>query len=172
MITRRHALKLAASLPVVVPAIARADADRALDLPLDPPAKTDDPSIYNPVEFAESLSGHAYGWLRDATGHMAPEALAEMEQAFHDLEQAVPALTMNPRITHLWEMVNEKVWNFATEVEWSGIRAGAAYENLRLAMLTPVRTCWECAATYSRGRATCATCNGTGVVATPGVAAR
>jgi hypothetical protein len=171
MITRRDALRFAATLPIVGPALAASatNVDAALDLPLDVPEKTSGTSIYDPVEFAESMNSHALGYLKDSTGHMAPEAYAAMNQAFADLYHAVPCIATTANGQHCFDLAQEAALSFAVEVEWSGLRAGAAYEYLRLALLTPMRTCPDCFAD-PKTMATCGTFSGRGVVPTPGVA--
>lgn len=176
MITRRDALRFVAAMPAVVPALAMSAKDAAAELDkalANVPAKTERDSVLDPVGFAERLNGIDFGFNGFC---VAPEEEADLMRLFHELEQEVPELKTKPRARELYNELSDAAFDYAIESGWAGVRAGAAYENLRLALLGPTRICPECLSYFERhgmgpSREECTRCGGTGVVATPGVVA-
>jgi hypothetical protein len=125
---------------------------------------TETNSLTDPVAFAE----HVYGI--DWTGelNLAPESYATVNRLMHELAQAAPVLAERETPAgQLWGELSDAVYRLADEMGLSGVRLGAACEHFRAAIVPPMRICPDCLNMFDppRDRATCRTCDGTGVVA-------
>ncbi len=184
MMTRRDALNFAAAQPLAQPAMAPGAATTALDEPLDPgsaPARQPvwkmDP--FDPASFADGFDGIDTGDLCD---HIAAVEMAEYKQAREAVLTSLPLLR-DVRSDHPWHKMDEAALGMWITAWAAGIRAGAAYENLRLALVGPRRLCRACHGIGRTGPAgevlyghhdqvefqACATCEGVGTAPTPGV---
>jgi len=185
MMSRRKVLEFAAAAGVAraaVPfALAPEEAAAALDAPLDAaPVERDlgfrryanDP--YDPIGFAESVDGEDWPEL---VNHISPEAMADYTQHRDAMIDAMPILDALP-FDHPWAKMDEAALSMWSMAWMAGVRAGAAYEHLRLALLTPIRVCptchghgalWDGSPFRHRGgeRAVCPDCGGRGTGPTP-----
>ncbi len=183
MLTRRDTLKLAAAAAAarsLAPTITPAEAARLLDAPLDPghlpvrqrPGSPEYLDIYDPVSYAMELEGIDLPPLAE---HIAPEAMAAYRQARATMVQAVPVLADLP-VSHPWTKVDEAAMALWCDAWTAGVRAGAAYEQLRQAVLGPTRVCGACDGFGIAGKGApdvhadayerCRACGGVGTVAT------
>lgn len=184
MITRRDALRLAgaATGPGAAPfAVSPAEAAALLDKPasvdpggLRPSAWAAD--FLDPVGFAEALDGVDF---RDLFENGAAAEMADYKQAFDALFDAEPALRDVP-LDHPVHRLDEAGLAMWVTAWMAGVRAGAAYEHLRQAMVTPRHICERChghgrlweGGPYRNGRAweaaeACPACDRAGTVPTP-----
>ncbi|MDP9356562.1 MAG: hypothetical protein M3R02_14995 [Chloroflexota bacterium] len=184
MLTRRDTLKLAAAAAAArsfAPTVMPAEAARLLDAPLDAgwlpvhqvPGGMGVPDVYDPASYAAELDGID---LPSLAQHVAPEAMATYRQARATMVQEMPALADLP-VSHPWTQLDEASMSLWCDAWTAGVRAGAAYEHLRQAVLGPTRICGICdgfgvvgngapdahANEYERCRA----CGGIGTVTTP-----
>ena len=143
-VSRRQALQLAAitaTAPAVRFAFTPEEAAALLAEPLviDPgPGKRFDHDFANPVTFAEDLDGidfeqHAFG--------AAAEQWAVWKQLMAEVAAAAPEAFSAPGTAHLLGQLDDAVSDLATYAHWAGIRAGAAYEHLRLALMPARQVC-------------------------------
>ena len=148
MMTRRTVLELAlaagaarAAPPFALPP---QEAAAALDAPFDAaplgtgPSRrrfTNDP--YEPIDVAESLDGEDIPALMD---HIAPQARAADKQAREAMVDEMPVLARLP-VPHPWHDMDEEAIGPSMESSMAGVRVGAAYEHLRLALLAPAHVC-------------------------------
>ena len=153
MMTRRDALKAAAALGAAsVPTLA-VTPEQAAAL-LDAPATFDpgrgrtiaaeDADFGDPIRFAEALDGLDF---RDLFEHGAAVQMAEYKQAVNALIDRYPELREQegePPESRLLTRLDEAAITMWTLSWMAGVRAGAAYEHLRLAMVTPRRLCPAC----------------------------
>ncbi|MDP9357780.1 MAG: twin-arginine translocation signal domain-containing protein [Chloroflexota bacterium] len=182
MLTRRDALKFAAlaaatSAPLVT--ITPAEAARLLDEPMGPgPAPVSrspwDIDVYDPVRFAEVMDGVD---MPEVAGHVTPAELAAYKQLRGALLRELPILDGMPA-NHPWHLMDEAALGMATQAWMAGVRAGAAYENLRRALVGPTRSCsacWVIGSVDPNGKRSdaggpepCSMCQGNGVIAASG----
>jgi hypothetical protein len=155
MITRRDALKLAAASAAAAPfAAPPARAAALLGAPAaDPPAVVGpdvppgstyiaDTPIYDPAAFAGDVI--AMDRYDDLWDHVAPAAAAEYKQQRQRLAALVPSVPLLGDLDNPWWKVDEAVTALTMESFEAGIRAGAAAEHLRLALVGPARDCRAC----------------------------
>ena len=192
MITRRDALKLAAlaagGAPFAVPpeqAAALLDAPAVDQNPLaagvpaggawEPRAPT-----YDPAGFARDLvRGEALDDGEDLLCHVAPDEMAAYKQALAALYRDLPILRSVPH-DHPINRLDEAALSAWSAAFAQGVRAGAAAEHLRLALLGGSRECRRCqghgavwggsgylVAFDPDGEEPCPTCGGRGTVPTP-----
>ncbi len=185
MLTRRDALKLAAlaaatSAPLAT--VTSAEAARLLDAPMGAgPAPTSRRlggiDAEDPVSFAEGLDGIDLG---DVCTSIIPEDLAAYYQARAALLRELPILANLP-FDHPWYAMDMAALDMASGAWMAGVRAGAQYEHLRMALVGPTRVCRRCqgigslaigaernhAADMAGGPQTCPDCGGGGTVAAP-----
>jgi hypothetical protein len=178
-VSRRDALRLAtaaATTPAIRFAFSPEEAAALLTEPLaiDPgPGKRFAHDFTNPVTFAEDLDALDFG--QHALGGAA-EQWAGWKQAMADVAAAAPEAFSAPGIANPLGRLDDTVSDLATYAYWAGIRAGAAYEHLRLA-LAPAREVCRCngygfidrsGAGYPRSGEPCPDCGGAGSVAVEG----
>lgn len=185
MFTRRHALKLAAAATATATAAPFAVSPDQASALLDRPATFNpaggrgrgEPDLREPIAFAEALDGTDF---RDFFESGAAPEMAEYKQALLRVEDAFGVLPRDLPFGHPLQDLDEAALAMWCVAWMAGVRAGAAYEHLRLAMIAPVETCRGC---HGHGRtwggspfrshddgadaATCATCGGRGTVPTP-----
>jgi hypothetical protein len=177
-ISRRDTLRLAAAaVATQTPAFAVspqvAAAELAAPAMIDPPrAGTFGYELDDPVSFAESIDsadfiGH--------TSHGGAQQWAAYKHALLAVEDAVAgAIADEPTRTALMRLLgqlNDDAVDMATLSWMGGVRAGAAYEHLRLALSAPTEVCPACQG-YGRARqdrragisAECSQCEGSGVM--------
>ena len=185
MITRRHALQLAAAAAAGAAAPLAVTPEQAAAL-LDGPAEFDpgpgrgtvwSADFGDPSRFADAVDG--VDFVNDLFEHGAAEEVAAYHQALDALFRELPILRSVPsdHPIHRLDEAALAMWSVA----WmAGVRAGAAYEHLRLALVTPRQTCRRChghgrlwggepyrAADDGDNAETCAACDGAGTVPTP-----
>lgn len=94
-----------------------------------------------------------------------------------DVAAAAPAAFSAPGTANPLDRLDDAVSDLATYAYWAGIRAGAAYEHLRLS-LTPARAVCRCdgygfidhsAGGYAHTGEVCPDCEGVGTVAVEAV---
>jgi len=183
MLTRRDALKLGAGLAAAaaVPStLTPAQAAALLDAPLDPgqsPPRRgmDTTDVYDPISFAEGIDGLD---MEALTEHQAPEDMALYKQMRAKMLREFPELLHVPA-DHPWVTLDETALALWCASWMAGVRAGAAYENLRQALVGPrhvCRGCWGVGSIGPRepnhdpdlgGPEVCPDCAGNGTVATP-----
>jgi hypothetical protein len=73
----------------------------------------------------------------------AAEQWAAWKHAMADVAAAAPAAFSAPGTANPLDRLDDAVSDLATYAYWAGIRAGAAYEHLRLS-LTPARAVCRC----------------------------
>ena len=128
----------------------------------------------NPVAFAEGLGLLD---LDDVLRHLAADEVAAYERAEAALLTAEPALRFAPH-AHPWHGLHDAAWGLAWALWAAGLRAGAASEHLRSALVGPRRLCARCHgggvlwggqpyATAAGDPAPCPGCGGSGAVPTP-----
>lgn len=183
MITRRQAIKLAASLAAArgaAPLVDRAEAATLLDQPIDagttlPPVGTATPFAH-PVAFVDDLSRRDID--PNAFNYLAPDDYAAYVQARAGLLRALPILN-DVGHKHPYNEMDEAVYALANECYFKGLADGAAYEHLRATLTGATRVCVMCdgigslslaaiaGGTRFRDQAggpdTCPDCNGQGV---------
>ena len=137
-----------------------------------------EPNHLDLVQFAESIDGTDWPF-GDALAHGAPAEMAAYKQAHLGLLDLAPGLlgdgTPGGDALNAMDEAALALWCGA----WmAGVRAGAAYEHLRLAMIAQTSVCDRC---HGGGRlwsgtpyrshggeeAECADCGGRGTVPTP-----
>lgn len=188
MITRRDALRLAAAAAgtaaapfAVSPAVAAALLDGPM--PFDPDARRLDPALpagdptLDPGAFAAKIDG--LDW-QDWFEHGSPEEMAAYKQTYNAALDALGVRVAGLPFDHPIVKLDEAALGLWCAAWMAGVRAGAASEHLRLALVTPRRTCRRC---HGNGRLwggtpwrhhddgtnaeTCSDCGGAGTVATP-----
>ena len=109
--------------------------------------------------------------------------MAGYKQAREAMVDAMPLLDDLPA-DHPWVEMDEAALGLASHAWMAGVRAGAAYEHLRLALLSPTRVCRRCEGAgplrldrgdhYPHGgpRRACPDCGGRGTVPTPATTLR
>lgn len=164
MTNRRDLLKIAAGLGLtgVVPTMAeRIAAIQMLDQPV-----SDHPAL-DPVLFTREAYGAAAENLgNDWDSALDPEAHAAYVQARKAVLRAEPQIKA-AGFHHPWSKFEDASMNLMMAGYHSGLRHGAAFENLRRTVigdLSQCRTCWGVGITEI-GQA-CRSCGGNGVVAT------
>lgn len=180
-LSRRTVLDLAAaSAPFAVPPT---DAAALLSEPaaIDPGPgrqRIGTPNGQSPVQFAESIDGEDWSF-RDGLAHGSPADMARYKQAYDALLDAVPpALDGDEAIERALQDLDESALALWSAAWMAGVRAGAAYEHLRLALIVPATVCegchghgrtWNGRPFRKAGRASemCAACGGRGTVPTP-----
>ena len=108
----------------------------------------------------------------------AAEQWAAYKQALAAVEAAAPA-ALNASGRNPLGQLDDAVSDLATYAHWAGIRAGAASEHLRLAMIQPRSVCrcnghgylreWTRDGGYGPITETCPDCGGLGTVPMPAV---
>ena len=140
--TRRDVLKIAAALPTVGAAMSRRDAFAEMMKPigLEPVRFEDHPDEpFDPASFADAIYR---GTLQNVLGRAEIEPGA---QAMHEYKACRLALLVaHPELTSgklgdLFVKLDEAVWAVWGGGHWEGVRAGAAMENLRLAVIGPMQ---------------------------------
>ncbi len=130
------------------------------------------------VQFAESIDSTDWP-CGDALAHGTPEAMARYQRSRLAVVDLAPGLLGDhtPGGDAL-DALDEAAMDLWTGGWMAGIRAGAAYEHLRMAMLAPTSVCdrchgggrlWDGAPCRSPGGAEtdCPACAGAGTVPTP-----
>ncbi len=185
MITRRDALRIAAAYSAARTApfaVSPAEAAALLDQPAtcdrgeDRPY-VDDADFLDPVQFAEAIDGVDF---RSVFENGAAVEMAAYKQALNDLIDRYPELRDPPGHDHPITRLDETALSMWCAAWMGGIRAGAAYEHLRLAMVTPRQVCTRCDAEgrlwggspyrlddNGSNEQTCPDCAGRGTVPTP-----
>lgn len=149
MFTRRQALQIAAAATTAaaVPfAVSPAEAAALLDQPAD-----FDPGpgrgaawgadLSAPVRFAESLDGVDWDdWFENG----AAEDMALYKQAVAAMVDLYPELRDPPSLDHPFNRIDEAAMAMWVVSWMAGVRAGAAYEHLRLALVAPRQQCRRC----------------------------
>ena len=180
--SRRDALKFAAALTAggAAPlAVTPARAAALLDAPLDPgpfPPRSGPwgADAYDPVGFAEALDSLDIPELID---HIAPDDMAAYKRLRGAVLRELPILRHAP-FDHPWHKLDETALGLWCAAWAAGVRAGAQYEHLRLALLGPRRVCPRCQGVGSLegaqpahddagGPEVCPDCGGTGITPTP-----
>jgi hypothetical protein len=143
--TRRDVLKIAAALPVAAASMSRADALAELAKPVgvEPVLPDDHPgAVFDPASFADQLSRGTVARLTMDNGvDQAAAAIAAYSKARFALIQLTPELEKGKiPFDHPFVEMDECMWWIANDSYWEGVRAGAAYENLRRAVVAR-RTC-------------------------------
>ncbi len=183
MLTRRTVLHLAAAAAAArapLSTITPAEAAHLLAEPATPVPKPDflgwgeSPDFADPVSFALDTERSIAEELIDL---QAPEELATYVQARAAVLRDLPILAALP-CDHSWHKVDEAAFAWAGAAYMKGVAAGAAYENLRRALVGPTRPCPTCFGVgrvdedgkraMTGGGATCAPCAGIGTVAVRG----
>ena len=185
MITRRDALKLAAAYSAARTApfaVSPAEAAALLDQPATCDPGDGRPSVWDadfldPVHFAEAIDGVDFTDLFESG---AAVEMAAYKQALNALIDQYPEMVDPPGYDHPITRLDETALNMWCAAWMGGVRAGAAYEHLRLAMVTPRQVCTRCHAQgrlwggrpdrhYDNGSngTTCPDCGGRGTVPTP-----
>lgn len=189
MIARRDLLKLAAAAGSASAgsfAFNAADAEALLAQPatFDPrplPGDVHDPDVSDPLAFAGALDGadwEARHWFADA----AAAELAAFKHALNAVIDLSPAL-LNPNegdIAYPVTRLDQAALDLFSYAWMAGVRAGVAYEHLRLALGGPRHVCRRC---HGEGRlwggspfrhyadganeTACPACAGRGTIATP-----
>src|SRR4051812_35941429 len=141
MIARRDLLKVAAAVGAsraLVPDVSRADAARLLAEPAATVRSQwrDAEDLFDPVNFAENAQGSLGNDFDQLLAASAPEQWARYHRARHAMAREVPALH-EARNGHPWHETDEAALALWHEAFAAGLRAGAAYENLRLALIGP-----------------------------------
>jgi len=178
--TRRDVLKLAAALPAIGATMTRADALVGNE-PVLPDKHPD--AVFDPSSFAYQVE---MGTIYDLTGahgiETAAAERAEYTRARFDLIQLMPELEHQKiPCDHPFIKMDEMMWAICHAAYWEGIRAGAAYEHLRQAIVAPTHVCprcdglglldrkgekiWDYDRPNPNDTRTCKDCNGAGVVA-------
>lgn len=152
MLTRRDALRLAAAATAgtVSPfAVSPAEAAALLDgpMPFDPFACRLDPALpegdhrLDPVAFAAQVDGIDWmNWFE----HGAPEQMAAYKQMYNAALAALGVSLADLPFDHPVVKLDEEALGLWVHAWMAGVRAGAASEHLRLALVTPQRVCPEC----------------------------
>ncbi len=183
MLTRRTVLQLAAGAAAArapIATITPAEAARLLDEPMGTGPAPVSRSLWNidpddPVSFAEGLDGIDLG---DICTSIIPEDLATYYQARAALLRELPVLANLP-FDHPWFALDTAALDMASGAWMAGVRAGAQYEHLRMALVGPTRVCRRCqgigslaagaernhATDMAGGLQTCPDCAGAGTVA-------
>ena len=147
--TRRDVLKMAAALPAIGSALTRADALAELRKPVIVEPELDDRHpdvIFDPASFAsKAANGSIYDRAAEAGVNQAAEPRAAYVKARFELIQLFPEFAeKNLPIDHPFIRMDECMWWIANESYSEGIRAGAAYESLRRAIVAPTQMCRRC----------------------------
>ena len=176
-VTRRDAIKMAADDNVNTPTITRADAARLLagpaadDLPETP---TDHRPFDDPARFAQDADGMLKEHWDELFSYVAPAERAAYQRHRAAMVRWLPILGDIPGITPFSEM-DEAVYDWADESYLCGLRNGAAFEQLRRALVGPMRMCPRCSGVggldangdrvSDNGPQVCPDCQGNGTVA-------
>jgi hypothetical protein len=183
MITRRHALKIAAALGAsraVAPDVALRGLDPDAPLPHLPAQIHAPEDPFAPANFAEN----GMAWLRSGFEEFSsvesPQEYARFQRARYALMRMDPALR-HAGVGHPWTDLQEAAFALMGDGFASGRRVGAHFEPLRLAVVGPVRPCRRCWGVGRLGphgerypehdERPCEECRGRGTVPTPGVRA-
>ncbi len=160
--TRRDVLKIASALGLAgaLPSTAeRVAAVQLLDQEVSPK------QVLDPATFASDVDGLLGGRLdADWLGAISPTEHAIYAQAREALAAMVTKHNDAGELRAFWQY-EESFFNLAMEGYYAGLRHGAAYENLRRAVVGEVvhcRDCWGVGATKHRD--VCAACGGSGTV--------
>lgn len=184
MITRRDALRLAAVAAGTAAgpfAVSPVEAAALLDGPagFDPGGARPSAwaaNLLDPVQFASALDGiDIHDWFE----HGAAVEMAEYKRVYNALLNALPALRDAP-FDHPVYKLDEAAMGVWVGSWMAGVRAGAAYEHLRQAMVTPRMGCPRCHGNGTlwggtpwrhnddgMNREGCPDCGGAGTVSTP-----
>jgi hypothetical protein len=184
--TRRDVLKAAAALPVIAATMSRSEALAELAKPAGAVAtlpNNDPDTLFDPASFANRAAcGSVWSISSDAEVFPAAKERAEYAKARYDFIQVMPELA-RPGIPcdHPFVKMDECMWAIANASYDEGVRAGAAFERLRLAAIGPMQACPTCEGLglvdragksidqYSRPHPhdvrTCLDCKGNGTVA-------
>ena len=182
MMTRRDALMYAATVAAsrgILPGPSAVEAAAIFDSPAErvhPETASlgvDHPAgLYDPTTFAHVLDTRS-PWGDALSGHLAPELEAEYVQARAAVLRQVPILEG----LSAWHDMDEASFGWSCRAYMEGVAAGAAYENLRRALVGPVRgcaRCWGVGSLGEGGRRTnlggvepCPDCKGAGTVPVP-----
>lgn len=175
-LTRRSVLALTlAGTAAAPPALSAAAAGTLLDAPNDAPLPDLGPTLStDPAAFAEAVNGDmsgAFDW-GESFGAIAPEDEAAYVQARAALVRAYPAFA-TAGVGHPFTRLDEAAFSWRVGAYLDGLRAGAAYEHFRLALVGTQQVCLTChglgtivpGAPYRMvgGPTTCPTCGGHGV---------
>jgi hypothetical protein len=152
MLTRRDALRLAAAMSAArAPLFPATAADAALDAPATfwpeadrPSLRAHEPTVADPLAFAESLDALDVDNTLFANG--APEEWAAYKQLLAHLAAQLPATTDagTDDLRALLEELDEAAVDLSTVSWMGGVRAGVAYEHLRLALMADRQVCPRC----------------------------
>lgn len=156
-------LKLAAGLGLAATAPTSAERVSAMHS-LD--AVVSENPLLDPGTFATDtdayIGDHNDAWW----SAISPETWAAYQQAERAFEAMLPWMRDNEPVYRAYNELSAATLSFALESHRSGIRQGAAFENLRRLVVgetTGCRTCWSVGLTKTGE--TCSTCGGTGTVA-------
>ena len=140
-----------------------------------PPAGTLSYDLSDPVEFAQSMDSADFCGL---TSHGGAERWSAYKCALLAVEDAVAAASTDDptraALMRLLARLDDDAVDMATVSWMGGVRAGSAYEHVRLALSAATAVCDACAG-YGRTRedrkagvsAECPQCEGSGVMPTP-----
>ncbi len=162
--TRRDILKLAAGLGLTaaVPTSAeRVAAMKALNVPAS------DVALLDPGSFAQELDAtlsNEHDWFEglDPTQH------AKYVQAEHAFISAIPWLKDHRPTKLLYNEYSNETFNFIMSAYSSGLRHGAAFENLRRSVVGETAQCHVCWGLGINLAGETCSCGGTGIVALGG----
>lgn len=186
--TRRDVLKMAAALPTLGAAMSRADAFAKINAPItaldaDHHAVNElnrKDVLFHPEAFAAHAdSGTIGNIVGDAWHHVASEMMSEYKKARLELLRLYPALS-NAGCNHPFILMDEATYGVLSVAYMEAVRAGAAYEGLRRALIEPTTGCVACDGlsvadaqgakifAYDAPEVTkiCPDCKGTGIVTT------
>ena len=183
MLTRRDALRLAALAAAGTAAPFAVTPEEAAAL-LDGPAAFDPgagrPTIHtgdplSPTSFADAVDGADLGGLYEWFGHNAAEEVTAYKQALDRLLDLHPALRDERGFGCPVSRLDEAAMGMWVMSWMAGVRAGAAYEHLRLALMEPLSVCRCNGHGHLRGAGAggwgtgelCPDCQGKGTVPTP-----
>lgn len=192
--SKRDVLRIAAGLPALAATMSRVDAFEALAKPdgMQPVAgdwrdeMKDASAAFSPTAWAVSLAaGTTTNVLSESNINQAAAALNTYKRARLELVTLLPELGDVPG-DHPFIRLDEAVYAIWGDAWFEGLRAGAAFENLRRELLGAQQSCIACdglgvvdgrgkrISGYSAPPRTkrCPECDGTGLVPTAAVKGR
>jgi hypothetical protein len=170
----------------VVPDVPVEEAARLLaDSPTIPPPSPDHrgfrPSISSPVDFATFGESGLSNWFDSIMNSACAEEFAAYKLARSKMLSWLPLLGETDTDSPWWKL-DEAVMTLMCRAFLAGIRGGASFENLRLALLGSKDVCRGCnghgrlpaksAVEPTMNDSFCGMCGGTGLVPVPGVRAK
>ena len=161
MFTRRDASKLLAAVGLAGATAEERHARAAVRWPAPAPAPAGTPRADDPAAFAGTMDA-MLNWATgdDGLPSVAPDAEAAFLALRAEVERLAPFLAdLHGR--HPWGLLGDAAYDWATEAYVVGVRAGAAWEQLRRTALGPVRACPRCDGAPA---GYCEACGGKGTV--------